>query len=210
MHVDKKPLLSNFHQNLQRPWPSISRSKIRIEYIGRCIREKRSVCRTWLRQKVRTISISTMSRVSGGTVDYIKICQVVFLSEMKCFSFSPIAFFRVYARVCVCVCVCMCICIRPCHCLICGPHKNGSASCTPLKGHPRRIRRCSSCSWPTFYWQWISHKWWQIGHTLQLQTHRKWLVAFRLAYLHLTLAHSKCEGQGHAHFHCEYLANDDS
>ena len=28
-------------------------------------------------------------------------------------------------------------------------------------------------------------------------------MAFRLAYLHLALAHSK--GQGHAHFECEYL-----
>ena len=27
--------------------------------------------------------------------------------------------------------------------------------------------------------------------------------------MHLTLAHSNGHGQGHAHFDCEYLANDD-
>ena len=37
MQVDNLPSPINFHPNPQRPWPSISRSKIRIEYIGRCI-----------------------------------------------------------------------------------------------------------------------------------------------------------------------------
>ena len=44
---------------------------------------------------------------------------------------------------------------------------------------------------------------------MQLLTHRKSHVAFLLAYLQLTVAHSKGQGQGHAHFACEYLANDD-
>ena len=28
-----------------------------------------------------------------------------------------------------------------------------------------------------------------------------------LAYLHLTLTHSKCQGQGHAYFNCKYVEN---
>ena len=39
--------------------------------------------------------------------------------------------------------------------------------------------------------------------------HRKLHAAFRLAYLHLTLAHSKGQGKGHAQFDCEYLAKGD-
>ena len=30
--------------------------------------------------------------------------------------------------------------------------------------------------------------------------HRKCRLAFRLTYLHLTLVHSKCQGQGYGHF----------
>ena len=33
--------------------------------------------------------------------------------------------------------------------------------------------------------------------------------AFRLAYLYLTLHHSKSRSQGHAHLDCEYVANGD-
>ena len=33
--------------------------------------------------------------------------------------------------------------------------------------------------------------------------------AFSLAYLHMTLSHSKHEGQGHVQFNCQYLANGD-
>ena len=33
----------------------------------------------------------------------------------------------------------------------------------------------------------------------------KWEVAFLLARLHLVLAHSKGQGQDHAHLECEYL-----
>ena len=33
-------------------------------------------------------------------------------------------------------------------------------------------------------------------------------MTFRLTYLHLTLAHSKGQSQGHAHLDGEYLAND--
>ena len=32
-------------------------------------------------------------------------------------------------------------------------------------------------------------------------------MAFRLAYLHLTLAYYRGQGQHHAHFDCEYLAS---
>ena len=32
-------------------------------------------------------------------------------------------------------------------------------------------------------------------------------MAFRLAYLHFTLAHSKSQGQDHPHIDCDYLAN---
>ena len=38
---------------------------------------------------------------------------------------------------------------------------------------------------------------------------KKMHESFQLVYLHLTLVHSKGYGQGHAHFGCEYLANDD-
>ena len=43
--------------------------------------------------------------------------------------------------------------------------------------------------------------------TLQLPTHIKSYVAFQVAYLHLTFAHSIGQGHGHAHFDCEYLTN---
>ena len=33
-------------------------------------------------------------------------------------------------------------------------------------------------------------------------------MASRLAYLYLTLVHSKSQGEGHAHFDCEYFVND--
>ena len=45
--------------------------------------------------------------------------------------------------------------------------------------------------------------------TLQLPAHRKLYVTFGLAYLHLTLGHCKGQGQGHEHFDCEYLENND-
>ena len=45
--------------------------------------------------------------------------------------------------------------------------------------------------------------------TLLLPTHRKSYVAFRLVYAHLILTHSKGQGQGHAHFNCEYIPNGD-
>ena len=32
---------------------------------------------------------------------------------------------------------------------------------------------------------------------------------FLLAYLDLSLAHSKGQGAGHAHFHCEFIGNCD-
>ena len=39
--------------------------------------------------------------------------------------------------------------------------------------------------------------------------HRKSRIGFGMVYLHLTLAHSKCQSQGHTNFDCEYLVNDD-
>ena len=53
----------------------------------------------------------------------------------------------------------------------------------------------------------LSYKRLQIEQTLILPIELH--VALRLAYLHLTLAHSKGQGQGRAHFDCQYLANDD-
>ena len=53
----------------------------------------------------------------------------------------------------------------------------------------------------------LSRKWWQIGKTLQLSTLRKSHMAFRLAGFHLTLSHSKSQGQGHAHYDSECLSN---
>ena len=50
-------------------------------------------------------------------------------------------------------------------------------------------------------------KWLQIGQILLLPTNRKLHNVFPLAYLYLTLTHSK--GQGHTHFNYEFLANDD-
>ena len=41
----------------------------------------------------------------------------------------------------------------------------------------------------------------------KLPTNRNLHTGFWWAYLHLTLAHSKSHGQGHADCHCEYLAN---
>ena len=32
---------------------------------------------------------------------------------------------------------------------------------------------------------------------------------WHMACLHLTIAQSKCQGQGNSHFDCEYLANSD-
>ena len=46
-----------------------------------------------------------------------------------------------------------------------------------------------------------------IEDTFKLPTSRKWNTAFKLEYLHLTLANFK--GQCHTHFNCEYLANGD-
>ena len=45
--------------------------------------------------------------------------------------------------------------------------------------------------------------------SIAIAKHSKSHVVFRLAYLHLTLANSKDQCQGHAHFDCEYPANDD-
>ena len=58
---------------------------------------------------------------------------------------------------------------------------------------------------PCTFRQWISLKWWQIGRTLLLPWKMKSHKGFRLAYLDLTLAYLKCQGQGHAHFDCKYL-----
>ena len=43
----------------------------------------------------------------------------------------------------------------------------------------------------------------RIEQTLQLPTHWKSHTAFPLTYLHLTLTHSKDQGQGHTHFDYE-------
>ena len=40
-------------------------------------------------------------------------------------------------------------------------------------------------------------------------TNIKLYTAFQLAYLHLTLAHINSQGQGHAHFDCQYIENGD-
>ena len=45
------------------------------------------------------------------------------------------------------------------------------------------------------------------GQTLLLPTSIKLQIAFKLEYLHLTLAHSK--GQDHVYFNCQYLANSE-
>ena len=55
---------------------------------------------------------------------------------------------------------------------------------------------------------WISHKWWQIWKCY-IRRQVGTTVFFRLEYLHLTLAHSKGQGQGHPHLSCEYLVNGD-
>ena len=52
---------------------------------------------------------------------------------------------------------------------------------------------------------WKVHMWFfrkrrQLGQTLLLPTNRKSYMAFRLAYLHLTLGHSKGQGQGYTYF----------
>ena len=44
-----------------------------------------------------------------------------------------------------------------------------------------------------------------MGQTLQIESNMKLYIGFILAYLHLTLAHSKVQDQGHAYF--ENLAN---
>ena len=95
-------------------------------------------------------------------------------------------------------------------------HMLGDKVRSPAHFHPNRQR-----PWPSFYsksnfesstlessYAIISQK--VIGRTnIAILTHRKLHVAFRLAFLHLTLAHSKCQGKGHAHFDCQYLANGD-
>ena len=54
---------------------------------------------------------------------------------------------------------------------------------------------------------WLYRKWRQIGRTLLLPTNIKTSMTFWLAYLHLTLGHTKDQGQ--AYFDWEYLANSD-
>ena len=48
-----------------------------------------------------------------------------------------------------------------------------------------------------------------IGQALQLPTNEKSRKAFPLTYLYFRLTNSKGQGQGHAHFDCEFLANGD-
>ena len=55
----------------------------------------------------------------------------------------------------------------------------------------------------------LYQKQWQTWYKLILTMNGKLFLGFRMAYLHLTLAHSKAEGQGHADFDNEYLGNDD-
>ena len=45
-----------------------------------------------------------------------------------------------------------------------------------------------------------------MGKTLLLPTYMKSQLAIKLAYLHLILAHSKSQGQGHAYYDHEYQA----
>ena len=70
-----------------------------------------------------------------------------------------------------------------------------------------KVKDCNRVHWEVRIW--LSRKRQQIGQTLLLPIHKKPHVTFRLAYLHLTLAHSKDQGHGHTHFDCEYLTNDD-
>ena len=44
---------------------------------------------------------------------------------------------------------------------------------------------------------------------LLIPTHWRSLIGFRMVYLHLILTDSEGQNQGHAHFYCEYLVNDD-
>ena len=47
------------------------------------------------------------------------------------------------------------------------------------------------------------------GQTLLLEVNRKSHLGFRLAYLHLTLAHSNGQGQGQSYLECENLLRGD-
>ena len=42
---------------------------------------------------------------------------------------------------------------------------------------------------------------------IAIATNKKSHTAFLLEHLYMTLAHSKGQGQGYAHFDCGYLAN---
>ena len=42
---------------------------------------------------------------------------------------------------------------------------------------------------------------------IERKTNKTSHMAFRLSYIHLTLANSKDQGQGRGDFNCEYLAN---
>ena len=44
---------------------------------------------------------------------------------------------------------------------------------------------------------------------LLLPSNRKSYIGYRFAYLYLSLASSKCQGIGHAHFNCKHLGNGD-
>ena len=66
-HVQQDTVVCQFSSksSMSRSWPSFSRSKIWIEYIGKCIREKLSVSRTRMRRSRRTIQITTISKGVG-------------------------------------------------------------------------------------------------------------------------------------------------
>ena len=120
MHVIKVYLHANFHLNPQSFRPLISRSKIRIEYTGECIRERvvsvgkaeteRTVCtnRHDVKGCQRTRSIIPIAKICQGVLDY----RAWFLS----IAFSPIAFVWVSVCACICVYVCVCVCVRVCVC----------------------------------------------------------------------------------------------
>ena len=62
------------------------------------------------------------------------------------------------------------------------------------------------------FWLWISYKRWQTGQELLLLLliHTKSPIGFRFVYLHLTLAHCKCQGQSRSQFDCEKFDKTES
>ena len=128
MHVDKLTSPANFHSNPQRPWPSISRSKIHIENIGKYIRKIDVKCtQVFIRHYILSVVfIGTTDDTNSDDVNgcqelrrsipFTKICQgvLVYSLTFKRNTMHCILAYGIRRSVSVCVCECVWVCVREC------------------------------------------------------------------------------------------------